>query len=60
MQLSEFSVAALADKLVECGRTLEHYEQPQMRPLSRQDFRTYDSARQLITAIKDELQRRLR
>lgn len=44
--------AGMVDAMVECGRILERYEHPQLRPLSEANFRMYDSARREIAMTK--------
>ena len=41
------------DRLVAAGRILERYEDPRLRPLSKENFRFYDAARREISSIRE-------
>ena len=52
-------IDAIADELIDCGRTFEHYEHPSMRPLSDHDFIIYEAARKREARLRADLKRKL-
>lgn len=53
----EPSVAELVDRIFDAGRTVEHYDDPRLKPLSRESFARYESARRAKAAALRALER---
>lgn len=54
-QTDRAELVKLLDDLVYHGRVIERYEHPEFKPLSEQNFKTYDESRRQIAAIKNRI-----